>query len=300
MERMDKRPSQQTGDASNEVAPAGGGFDCHAHVFDTQRFPPHPSRAFDVLDSKAGQPEAFSAVLARSGFSGGLLVNPLGVYGTDNTCLLDTLSKCPRRFKGVAVLAHGTSDRELETMARCGVIGLRFNLNFPASPSLHSPGAQRTLAQARALGWFAQVHYEGDTLLDALPVLRASGLRLVIDHLGRPDPAPGARNAAFDALIRLGRESDAIVKLSGAFRLKGSAPPYEAAYEFVGRLIEAFGIDRCVWGSDWPFLRAPHAIDYPGLLRTLARWLPDAADREKVLSMNPARHFGLENKTAVV
>lgn len=267
------------------------GVDCHVHVFNTARFPFHASRGFDIAPGQAGTAEQLVDVMAGQGLSHALLVNPLGGYGTDNACMLDVMARHPGRFKGVAVLAHGTPDAALWRMKEAGVVGLRFNLNFPASPSLFDPGAQRTLAAARDLGWFAQVHYEGDTLLAALPVLRASGLPLVIDHMGRPDPTPGTHNRSFEALLGLAREGRAVVKLSAAFRLRGTRAPYAESDAIVQQLLDAFTLDRCVWGSDWPFLRAD-GISYASLLDALARWLPDPTDQHRVLAVNPARLFG--------
>jgi predicted TIM-barrel fold metal-dependent hydrolase len=67
--------------------------------------------------------------------------------------------------------------------------------------------------------------------------------------------------------------------------------PYEDTDRFVAALVEAFTIERCIWGSDWPFLRAKERTDFGPLLAALHRVVPDAADREKVLWTNPARLF---------
>jgi predicted TIM-barrel fold metal-dependent hydrolase len=265
--------------------------DAHAHVYDLERHPFHGTRGFDALDNEIGTAEQFACVLRAHGFTHGLLINPLGGYGTDNQCLIDVLQRSGGRFKGVAVVAHGTPEAQFERMASAGVIGLRFNLNFPSSPSLFDPGAERTLSIARSLGWFAQVHYEGDTLLAALPVLERAGLPIVVDHCGRPDASAGLSQPGFAALLALGRRGAAVVKLSGVFRF-GGAYPYTAADPYAQALIEAFGVDRCVWGSDWPFLRARHRVDHATLLEALERWLPAPEDRRKVLGDNPARLFG--------
>lgn len=271
-------------------------IDAHAHVYDLQRHPFHASSGFHILDNEVGTAEQFKCVLDAHGFSHALLVNPLGGYGTDNRCLVDALRQSPSRFKGVAVVAHESSEAEFRQLAEAGVIGLRFNLNFPSSPSLLAPEAQRSLGMARELGWFAQVHYQDDALLDALPVLRRCGLPLVIDHFGRPEVARGLMQPAFQALLQLGREGSAVIKLSSVFRFGGEFP-YTDADPFAHALIEAFGVDRCVWGSDWPFLRARHRVDHASLLQALRRWLPDAADRDKVLGSNPARVFGWTSRS---
>ncbi|CAN5735444.1 amidohydrolase family protein [soil metagenome] len=268
--------------------------DCHAHVYDIARHPFHHTSGFDAAANEVGTADQFHGVLKAHGFTHGLLINPLGGYGTDNTCLLEVLDRFAGVFRGVAVIAHGTAEAEYERMARAGIVGTRFNLNFPASPTLYAEGAERSLAIARELGWFAQVHYEGATFLEALPVLRKAGLPIVIDHCGRPDPAAGLDQPAFQQLLALGREGTAVVKLSGAFRYPGSRFPYLESDPYVAALIEAFTIDRCVWGSDWPFLRAKERVDHAGLLSALYRWVPDAEDRRKVLWHNPSRLFGFK------
>lgn len=265
--------------------------DCHAHVYDLKHHPFHGTRGFDALACEVGTADQFACVLAAHGFTHGLLINPLGGYGTDNGALMRTLARFPGKFKGVAVVAHGTPEQEFTRMAEAGVIGLRFNLNFPASPTLTAPGAERTLQLAREHGWFAQVHYEGDTLLDALPILERAGLPIVIDHCGRPGLKAGLDQPGFKALLELGRGGQAVVKLSGVFRFSEGFP-YEDADPHVAALMDAFTLERCVWGSDWPFLHAKERMDHATLLAALKRWLPSEADRDKVLSGNPARLFG--------
>ncbi len=273
-----------------DTAPVGF-VDCHAHVYDTARYPFDASSGFDLAANEVGSAEQFACVLDAHGFTHGLLVNPLGGYGTENACLADVLGRFGGRFKGVAVMAHDAPEAEYERLARAGVIGTRFNLNFEASPSLHAPGARRSLALARRHGWFAQVHYQGDTLVRALPVLLDAGLPIVVDHCGRPDAAAGLQQPGFQALLALGRQGNAVVKLSGAFRF-GNGFPHTDADRYAAALIDAFTLDRCVWGSDWPFLHATERTDHATLLQALHRWLPDAADRRRVLTDNPVRLFG--------
>jgi predicted TIM-barrel fold metal-dependent hydrolase len=57
----------------------------------------------------------------------------------------------------------------------------------------------------------------------------------------------------------------------------------------VQALLEAFTPDRCMWGSDWPFLRAPERIDYGLVLVLVERLIPDPGDRRKVLWDTPMR-----------
>ena len=57
-------------------------------------------------------------------------------------------------------------------------------------------------------------------------------------------------------------------------------------------LLKAYGVNGCVWGSDWPFINVPRRPIYADLLPPLSRWLPNAGDRACVLAHNPRRLFG--------
>jgi predicted TIM-barrel fold metal-dependent hydrolase len=174
--------------------------DCHAHVYDLGRYPFDGTRGFDAAPNEVGTVEQFLCVLDAHGFTHGLLANPLGGYGTDNRCLLGALQKFKDRLKGVALVAHETGESDFARMSAAGIIGLRFNLNFPESPSLFDPGAERTLHIAREQAWFAQIHYGGDTILDAMLPLRRSRLPLVIDHCGRPNLEQGPGQNGFSGV----------------------------------------------------------------------------------------------------
>jgi hypothetical protein len=63
----------------------------------------------------------------------------------------------------------------------------------------------------------------------------------------------------------------------------------------VQSLIQSFGPDSVVWGSDWPFLRAPERIDYGPLLKLIEQLVPEPSDWSKPLWHTPNRLFGFTN-----
>lgn len=113
-----------------------------------------------------------------------------------------------------------------------------------------------------------------------------------MDHCGCPDPQRGLEQPGFQAVLELGRSGQAAVKLSGPFRYSHQPWPHADCAPFVAALVEAFGLDACVWGSDWPFVRTGRRIDYGPTRALLDHWLPDPADRRRVLWDTPARWFG--------
>jgi predicted TIM-barrel fold metal-dependent hydrolase len=100
----------------------------------------------------------------------------------------------------------------------------------------------------------------------------------------------------FQALLELGRRGQAVVKLSGYAKFSQQHFPHADTWPYVRALVDAFTLDACVWGSDWPFLRAPERIDYGTLLKLIERLFPNADERRQLLWETPCRLFGFAAK----
>ena len=144
----------------------------------------------------------------------------------------------------------------------------------------------------------ADVQVIDDQLVALGPLLDRSGVRVHIDHCGRPDPTAGIDAPGFRELLRRGRAGRAVVKLSGCVKVSREPYPHADLSPYIRALLSEFGPDRCVWASDWPFLRMPERIDYGPLLALLARQVPDSADRRRILWDTPCREFGFPTGTA--
>jgi predicted TIM-barrel fold metal-dependent hydrolase len=265
--------------------------DCHLHIIDPARFPFVPGAGYTPRPDETGTREALDAVLDAHDVAHALLVQPSG-YGFDNAPMFDAMAARPGRFKAIAVISGGESDRELGALAERGVVGVRFNLVNAKADALAGAGAPMLLARLKALGWFAQVFGSDDQWLRVAPLLQRSGIRILVDHFGIGDLALGLGAPGFQAVLELGRSGNATVKLSAPFRLAPKRGDYGAIEGHAEALLAAFGKEGCIWGSDWPFLGMDYEIRYADCLAALARWLPDAADRDRVLRDNPAWLFG--------
>jgi predicted TIM-barrel fold metal-dependent hydrolase len=147
----------------------------------------------------------------------------------------------------------------------------------------------------KALGWFAQIYADDAQWPDAAATLRASGVRVLVDHFGVRDVTVGTRHPGFQAVLALGRDGIATVKFSSLFRVSTMLHGFDDLDPYVEALLQAYGIDHCLWASDWPFINVPRRPVYEDLLPPLARWLPDETDRARVLSHNPRRLFGFQD-----
>jgi len=157
----------------------------------------------------------------------------------------------------------------------------------------HFAGTDPLLRNLRELGMFADVQVQGDQLVELAPLLDESGVDVLIDHCGRPDPDQGIDQPGFAALLRAAGTGRYRVKLSGLVKCSTQRYPWTDSWPYVRALVEAIGPEGCLWGSDWPFLRAPERIDYATVLTLTERLLPDPAVREQILWNTPARLFGL-------
>jgi predicted TIM-barrel fold metal-dependent hydrolase len=93
-------------------------------------------------------------------------------------------------------------------------------------------------------------------------------------------------------VLALGREGAATVKLSSPFRVSLQPTVYDDLDPFVDALRAAYGVERFLWGSDWPFINVPRRPVYDDVRAPLPRWVPDPQERMRVLFDNPRRLFG--------
>jgi predicted TIM-barrel fold metal-dependent hydrolase len=272
------------------ILPACPKIDCHIHAIDPARFP----YADDTPYRPSGQEIAPAAQLIRVfdifDVRHALIVATNTGYGSNSSILLDTLRLGNGRFKGVAVVEKDVDIRELERLKAAGIVGIAYNVPFHGADYYRDTAP--LVEKLAGLGLFLQIQVENDQLLALLPLIERSRVRLVFDHCGRPDVGEGLTGKAFQALLAIGRERNAYVKLSGYYKFSRQPHPYEDAVPFIHALAEAFTLDRCMWGSDYPFLRASERLDYGPLLALLPRLFPAEDDLRCLLWRTPAKLLG--------
>lgn len=265
--------------------------DSHMHIFDARFAPsPHWSRTPPHADVAM-----YRQLQQRLGTSRAVVVTP-STYGTDNACTLDALERLGDAARGVAVVAHDVADAELDRLAAQRVRGVRVNFVSPQSWGETTAHMLVTLAQRVArLGWHVQVFVQPEQLVALAPVLGALPVPLVVDHLGRIDPAEGAAGAAHAALRRLLDGGNTWVKLSGAYMRSSVHGPSYADTLPLGRDLVRAAPERLVWGSDWPHTtEAPGSVNDADLVDLLQAWAGTDEAMDRILVDNPARLYGFD------
>ena len=235
----------------------------------------------------------FMQVMSAYGVSHALLVGPNSGYGTDNRCMLDAIRRGGPRFKGIAVVENDASASQLQDLRAQGVVGIAFNMALLGLA--HYADADALWERIAALGMCVQVQVQDDQMAELAPRLMGCGAQIVVDHHGRPDIARGLASPGFDALLRMADSGRCAVKLSGYDKFSRQALPFADAQPFTDALLSAFGPANCLWGSDWPNIRATRRLDYGTLLGVFMRSVPSEADRRAILVDTPTRLFGFES-----
>lgn len=122
---------------------------------------------------------------------------------------------------------------------------------------------------------------------------RHAALTIVIDHGAKPDIGARQWQPWADAMGDLAALPNVVCKLSGLLTEAGPAPPRGAARAWSEHLLRSFGVQRLLWGSDWPVLElaASYADWWDDTQALLAPLTPD--ERAAVLGGNARRVYGV-------
>jgi predicted TIM-barrel fold metal-dependent hydrolase len=265
-------------------------IDCHVHVLDPARFPYQANTHYAPAGQELGTPAQLGQLMDAYGMRYALLVGPNSGYGLDNACMLDTIAHGAGRYKGVAVVANNATLDELRALKGEGVVGVACNATHYGVDYYRD--AEPLLEKLIALDMFVDIQVEHDQLVPMMPMLADSGVRILVDHCGRPTVDAGLDHSGFRALLELGATRRAFVKLSGFAKFSREPAPHRDTWPFVRALVDAFSLEHCMWASDWPYLRAPSRVDYGVLLALALTLFPNASDRRKVLWDTPRKLFG--------
>lgn len=261
--------------------------DTHVHVF-TSKLPMAADRrytpAYDATladyQQRAGQVGVTHAVLVQPSF-----------LGYDNSHMLEFLRRSPDMLRGIAVVPADIAPDALEAMQREGVSGIRLNLDGMPLPAFSSSAWRSLLANLARLDMLVEVHREARDLPALLPPLVDAGVRVVVDHFGRPDDLQGDRDPGFRFLLSQAETGRVWVKLSAGYRNGWTDGDPSPAIQASAQLMAHFGGTRLVWGSDWPHTRHERQ-SIPAALSALATWVPDAVQRGQIQGDTALRLFG--------
>lgn len=233
-------------------------IDTHLEVWTQDpRFPfAHPERP-DFRPKDEAPIENQVAQMRDFNIRYAVLINPR-YYGWDNSYISYCLHKYPKLF-----VAHGLINPEDPKVAERlrywvlehGFQGMRFSpIYHPQSTWLNSKDHYPLWREAEKLG--AVFNYY--ILPHQMPMLeemagRFPGVKIVIDHLGKPDLRQPDPWPEFRKMFRLKRFPQVWVSASEPYELSLTKQyPYKDTYPFFKAVYEEFGPRQLIWGTGYP------------------------------------------------
>ncbi len=119
------------------------------------------------------------------------------------------------------------------------------------------------------------------------------GLRLVLNHGGRPAVMTGILEPWRSEIRAFAKETTAVVKISGLVERAGVEWSQDSVKPYVAELIEAFGTKRCMFATNWPV--STISSNYDLWVNTLARILDELGlkqeEKDDVMWRTASRHY---------
>lgn len=231
-------------------------IDVQVHAYERN----HPGRPWvSVLhgpDEVTG--EQMVAAMDAVGVDGALLVSPYATYRFDASYAVQVGAAHPGRFgliKPVDPARPDVADDIAAWAAIPGAVGLRVLLKPDISNDPADPGIGRVLAAAARHG--LPVNFMCWGRLEQLAGLAARhpDNAVIVDHFGLKQPfgppPPAEPWTDLPKVLALAALPNVHIKVSGVCTMSQLAFPYVDIWEPVCRALDAFGLERCMWGTDW-------------------------------------------------
>jgi predicted TIM-barrel fold metal-dependent hydrolase len=272
-------------------------IDAQVHAYERN----HPGRPWHAVltgpDEVTG--DQMVPAMDAAGVDGAILVSAFTMYRYDASYALEVGKRHPDRFaviKPVDPADPAVADIIADWKRTPGTVGVRMllaraGLNADAA----DPGLNRVLATAARLSVPVNLHIAGRLDQGSELIRRNPDTQIIVDHLGlvqpHEPPKPAEPWAELPKVLALAALPNVAIKVTGACTLSREPFPYADIWDPVCRVIDAFGIDRCLWGTDWTravkFLTLAQGVD---AFRATDRIT--ASDKAKLMGGTLSRVYG--------
>ncbi len=213
------------------------------------------------------------AAMDKVGVDGAIFVSAMSLYGFDASYAIEVQRKHPGRFaivKPVDPADPAVGDVIAEWKKQPGAVAVRIMMT-PREEAVRpdDPGIDRIARAAARHGLPVNVLFwgrvdDGIALIDRHP-----GTRFIVDHMAilqpRTPPSPPDAWADLPKVLQLAKRPNAVIKVSGACTLSHEPFPFPDIWDPLARLFDAWGFERCLWGTDWT--RAYAVVSYEHSVR---------------------------------
>jgi len=293
-----------------------GKVDAHVHVFEAESWE-FPREINEALPSeRAETAEDLLEEMEASGIEKACLVQIGGKSLEHHAYLQHCLKTYPDRFRGIGLVPdfQDPGDHMDRVADGGGVVGFRlFDVGGPTDPlgdmdcrKFDTYPVWEHAAKKGYMIWLYPNASEAHCvpfLVDAFPDLQVVFNHMMFcpgvgsytkDEKGRPRIETTIPPQTRYNTMGLYQYENVCVKLSGQYAFSQEAYPYPDLKGWHNQLFNTFGADRCMWATDFPWIRKDPGYD--ALSKVLDHLLPDLSDEDRTKVMGGTAEKRLFNR----
>ena len=210
------------------------------------------------------------AAMDKVGVDGAIFISAFSMYRFDGSYAVEVQRAYAGRFaivKPVDPDDPAVADLIADWKKTPGTVGIRIMMPEENQVDPHHPGLDRIVRAAVRHDFPVNILCWGNLVGGTALVDRHPDARFIIDHLGilQPRTPPASLQswqpwAALPQVLDLARRPNAVIKVSGACTLSREPYPFNDIWDPLVRVFDAWGFERCLWGTDWT--RAFAVVNY--------------------------------------
>ena len=201
------------------------------------------------------------------GVDGAIFISAFSMYRYDASYAIEVQNAYPGRFglvKPVDPSDPAVAEAIAEWKNTPGTVGIRIMMPKEAGLEPDNPGIKLILHEALRHDFPVNILCWGNLEVGKAVIDGHPDNRFIIDHLGivqpRTPPAPPEPWADLPKVLDLASRPNVVIKVSGACTLSHAGYPYPDIWDPLARVFDTWGLDRCLWGTDWT--RAFAVVNY--------------------------------------
>ena len=275
-------------------------IDSQIHAYEANT----PKRPWDTVPNWPAHVtgDEMVAAMDKVGVDGAIFISAFSMYRYDASYAVEVQRAHPGRFalvKPIDPEDPAAADVVADWKKSPGTVGIRIMMTKERGREPGDAGLDRILRAAvkhdfpvNMLCW--DNLDAGIALIDRYP-----DTRFIVDHLGmlqpRTPPAPPDAWVTLPMVLDLARRPNVVIKVSGACTLSRQPYPFADIWDPLARVFDAWGFERCLWGTDWT--RAFAVVNYEQAVEPF-RLTDRLTDSERAMLMGGAcaRAYGWEPK----
>ena len=195
--------------------------------------------------------------------------------------------KVANKARGVCAIKMDASEASLQELHDQGIRGVRLNLDNKGGMPLELTEISKLEDKIKGFGWHLEYLFPGKDIVELEPVLSNASVPVSIGHFAYQPATAGINADGFKTLLRLVKDGNTWIKISGANRVSETdLPPYDDVLPMARALVEA-NPDNVMWGTDWPHPNKYEVNPNDGdLVNWFGEWITDDAMRKRIMVDN--------------